>query len=342
MKIDIKTLFFRSVFWCFLIVFSQQIAAQTNSSATFPEQKLGVKPPELKGYDKLTDKELEEGWVRLFDGISLYGWSVLNGKFDVQGGLLVNDPNQAGVIRCTSSFVNGLFKAERRKGDDDEWTPISMSSQASDSATAGNWNITLESGQFRDVKFLPSNMKPIFDGKTLKGWKINSNSKPEFKAKIESGTIRLTGGLGSLESEEKYADFVLQLEYKTDKPVNSGLFFRCIPGELMNGYECQIFNHPPEGDYKKFMGTDTGGIFRRQVGRNVGAKDGQWNYLTIFVREDKVSTWVNGIQVADWQDQRNPDPNPRKGRRIEAGTLQFQGHDPETDILIRNIRIGIM
>lgn len=334
--------FVRISILCLLLGFSRHAFAQIETSSAFPEQKLGVKPPVLRGVAKLSEKELQEGWIRLFDGVSLYGWSVLNGRFDAQAGLLINDPNHAGVIRCTSSFVNGRLHAERRRSNDDDWTTISMSSQAGDTALAGDWDITLESGQFRDVKFLPSNMKSIFDGKTLKGWKVNQNSKPEFKAKVESGAIRLTGGLGSLESEGKYADFVLQLEYKTEKPVNSGLFFRCIPGELLNGYECQIFNNPPDGDYKKFMGTDVGGIFRRQVGRNVGAKDGQWNYLTIFAREDKISTWVNGIQVADWQDQRDPDPNPRKGRRVKAGTLQFQGHDPETDILIRKIRIGVM
>jgi hypothetical protein len=183
--------------------------------------------------------------------------------------------------------------------------------------------------------FKPTKMKSIFDGKTLTGWKTHGPTK----AVVENETIRLTNGFGSLEYEGKYGDFVLQLEYKTDKPVNSGVFFRCIPGEMMNGYECQIYNKPPDEDYRKFIGTDTGGIFYHQVGRNVGAKDGVWNYLTIAARGSRMATWVNGIQVTDFDDIRAPHPNPRNGRRVEAGTIQLQGHDATTEIWFRNIRI---
>ncbi len=57
--------------------------------------------------------------------------------------------------------------------------------------------------------------------------------------------IRLgcTGGKGQIESKGQFADFVLSLQCKTNKAgLNSGLFYRCIPGELMNGYESQIQN----------------------------------------------------------------------------------------------------
>ena len=50
-----------------------------------------------------------------------------------------------------------------------------------------------------------------------------------------------------------------------------------------------------------------------------------------------VSTWVNGYQVTDWTDTRKSDPNPRKGLRLEAGTLMIQAHDPTTDIFFRNL-----
>ena len=107
----------------------------------------------------------------------------------------------------------------------------------------------------------------------------------------------------------------------------------------MNGYECQILNNPGAKDYESFIGTDTGGIFRRQVGRNVGPKDGEWNYLTIAAKGARMATWVNGIQVTDFEDERAPHNNPRNGKRTEAGTIQFQGHDEGTEILFRNIRI---
>ncbi len=48
------------------------------------------------------------------------------------------------------------------------------------------------------------------------------------------------------------------------------------------------------------------------------------------------------LRVADWTDTRKPDPNPRNGLRLEAGTIQIQGHDPTTDLSFRNLRIGEM
>ncbi|MDR0870466.1 MAG: DUF1080 domain-containing protein [Planctomycetaceae bacterium] len=273
----------------------QSTAAQTD--AAFPKQEPGTKPPVLTGFTQLSEKELQEGTILLFDGISHYGWK------------------NAAVKDGTLTFKGQLADS-----------PLYFFGSKE---VAGRWK--------ENTRFTPKT-QPIFDGKTLNGWKIQGKAA----AKVENGAIRLTGGSGSLESEGKYADFVLQLEYKTDKPVNSGVFFRCIPGEVMNGYECQIFNNPPADDYKKFIGTDTGGIFRRQVGRNAGAKDGVWNYLTIVAFSDRIATWVNGIQVSDFQDDRKKDANPRKGLRTDAGTIQFQGHDATTDILFRNIRIGTM
>ncbi|MDR3234024.1 MAG: DUF1080 domain-containing protein [Planctomycetaceae bacterium] len=267
------------------------------------------KPPVLTGFVPLSESELQSGIIRLFDGISAYGWKnaeVKNGKLTYTAAIrpdsLEDSPVRFFLPRNT--IINSLLN-----------------------------DITLDNSKYR-----PSNAAAIFDGKTLGNWKIIG----DVKAAVEDGTILLTGGSGSLESAGIYGDFVLQLEYKTDKPVNSGVFFRCIPGEKMNGYECQIFNHPPDADYEKYIGTDTGGLFRRQIGRNAGAKDGVWNYLTVAARGNEFASWVNGLQVMDFKDERKADVNPRKGLRTEPGTIQFQGHDATTEIQFRNIRIALI
>ncbi len=319
---------------CFVLSCSLLFA----EDAAFPSQDLGSKPPVLEGTATLSEAELQEGWILLFDGVSVFGWTPLEGTFDVRDGLLVNSPPKAdSVLRFNVRFASSTISGERRRAEGDSpWTPFSLSMETNNLRQSGVTDISLESGQYRNVKLLPKEMVSLFNGKDLTGWKVY----PEAKASVENGVMRLVGGSGSIETTEVYDNFVLQLEYRTDKAVNSGVFFRCVPGSKMDGYECQVFNNPPDGDYKKFIGTDTGGLFRRQVGRNMGPKDGQWNYLTIYADDSKFATWVNGIQVTDWTDQRDPDKNPRKGRRIEAGTIQFQGHDPSTDIRFRNIRIG--
>lgn len=54
---------------------------------------------------------------------------------------------------------------------------------------------------------------------------------------------------------------------------------------------------------------------------------------------ESIAAWVNGIQVSNWYDDRSPDENPRKGLRLDAGTIMIQGHDPETDALLKQISI---
>ena len=280
----------------------------------------GGKTEIITEFTPLSEDELKEGMIRLFDGFSTFGWKgdeaakVENGLLFYVGKKFEDTPT---CFFDVSSKNREWFEAK----SDDGLYP------------RGVVSVVVQPGKMEG-------MSSLFDGKTLDGWTIRGDAE----ADVKDGVIRLTKGSGSLESEGKYGDFILQLEYFTPerpegKGVNSGVFFRCIPGQTMNGYECQILNKPSAEDYAKFIGTDTGGIFRRQVGRNVGPKDGEWNYLTIAARGTRMATWVNGIQVTDWNDERKPHENPRNGCRVEAGTIQFQGHDAETEILFQNIRI---
>ena len=86
----------------------------------------------------------------------------------------------------------------------------------------------------------------------------------------------------------------------------------------------------------------TGGIFRRQDARRVVADDEAWFHKTIIADGPHMAVWVNGYQVSDWTDDREPDPNPRRGLRTESGTIQIQGHDPTTNLSFRNLQIAEM
>src|SRR5262245_31659661 len=83
-----------------------------------------------------------------------------------------------------------------------------------------------------------------------------------------------------------------------------------------------------------------GAIYRRQPARKGVAKDGEWFTLTVVAHGRHLATWVNGIQVADWTDNRKPADNARNGFRAEKGPVSIQGHDPTTDLSFRNIRYG--
>jgi hypothetical protein len=218
----------------------------------------------------------------------------------------------------------------------------------------------------RDVKLKPQGLRSVFNGKDLTGWKKYTGDEKRAKTEFsvnKDGELTLKSGPGDLQTEGRYADFILQIESKTNgKHLNSGVFFRCIPGDYQNGYEAQIHNgwdankekeytideydpktNEPKGKQKiKSHALDygTGAIYRRIPARKEVAKDNEWFTMTIIAEGRHLATWVNGIQVVDWTDNRPLKDNPRNGCRLEKGPISLQGHDPTTNLNFRNIRIA--
>src|SRR5579862_640211 len=56
--------------------------------------------------------EAAQGWIRLFDGQSLFGWSSPSGTWKVNEGALVSEAVQQGWLRTTSSFSDFDLKFE--------------------------------------------------------------------------------------------------------------------------------------------------------------------------------------------------------------------------------------
>lgn len=191
---------------------------------------------------------------------------------------------------------------------------------------------------FRNIKLRPLGLAPLLNGKDLSGWKDHPMSKSKF-AVTEQGELNVKDGRGCLESEQAFGDFALQYECRTHAPnLNGGIFFRSIPGELMNGYEMQVHNGFKDGDRQKPVDHGSGGIFRRAPARLVVANDDEWFHAALVADGPRMAAWINGYPVTAWVDERKPDANPRNGLRLEAGTLQIQGHDPTTNISFRNLR----
>ena len=190
--------------------------------------------------------------------------------------------------------------------------------------------------EFKNVKLRPLKAKMIFNGEDLDGWKEYPDMASSASVSPE-GFLKLKGGKGMLESSGHYGDFILQFDAITHAAhSNSGVFFRSIPGEEMNGYESQLQNGHPN---PKELMPRTGSLVRRKLARTMAAADFEWFTETIIAEGPHFAVWVNGYLVADFVDRRKPDKNPRRGLRTEAGSIILQGHDANTEVSFRDIRV---
>ncbi len=360
--------------------------------------------------NELTQQQINDGWISLFDGETLFGWQPTNHvDWRAADGTIRATHGEQGWLMTTSQFadyeLHVEFKASattnsgvflhstrpptnphrncyeiniapannpfptgslvaRHKGEpvaesNQAWRSLDITLQGDqivvkvdgrtvskyvDPHPLGRGHIGLQFRKgdiaFRNIRLRPLGTKPIFNGRDLTGWNTDRADASRFEV-TPAGELRVLDGRGQLESNQSYGDFVLQLECLVDgEALNSGVFFRCIPGDFMMGYECQIQNGMIDGDPTKPADCGTGGFFRRQNARRIVARDREWFAMTLIAGGSHMAAWVNGQQVSDWTDPRAPNENPRRGLRLEPGTIAIQGHDPTTDLRFRNLRVG--
>jgi len=196
----------------------------------------------------------------------------------------------------------------------------------------------------RNIRYRPRGLSPLFNGKDLSGWKQFTANPKQAKSKFtvtKEGWLNVTDGPGDLQTEKQFADFVLQAEcISNGKHLNSGIFFRAIPGDYQQGYEAQIQNGYKNDDRTKPTDYGTGAIYRRQPARKVVSNDNEWFTMTVIAQGNHIATWVNGYQVTDFTDTRAANDNARNGSKTGPGAISIQGHDPTTNLSFRNIRIA--
>ncbi|MEX1229939.1 MAG: DUF1080 domain-containing protein [Planctomycetaceae bacterium] len=362
----------------------------------------------------LAADEIADGWISLFDGVSLMGWET-NGETDwqvVDGTIVSAAGNPPGLLLTPVPFADYVFRVEakvaeggnsglflrtvkkptdpavdcyelnicdthpafatgslvaRTKPDrevkgDGRWLPIEVRMEGSRVTVTMDGeralDVTAETAQpasgfiglqmnegrieFRNLAIKPLGLETIWNGADLVGWRIVPESKTEFA--VEDDELRGRGGLGFLETEQTWGNFILQFAGKVNVASdNSGVFFRSQTGtdaKAYNGYELQIQNDVKDGDVAQPANFGTGAIFRRAEARRVTSKDFEWFYATLAAHESQFMVWVNGELVTSWKDDRTADENPRKGLRLEAGHLAIQAHDPTSDVSFRDLKIA--
>lgn len=182
---------------------------------------------------------------------------------------------------------------------------------------------------------------PIFDGKTLNGWK---NAYTWGESKVVGNEIHLTGDKKFFVCTEKsYSNFVFEGEVLLPPgKANSGFMFRAnVEPNKVYGYQCEV-----DGDAKRAW---SGGLYdegrrgwfispikgnpeseKAFADRAKGAfKRDDWNQYRITCVGKKIKIEVNGVAVTEIEDDKDA-----------SGPIGIQHHGEKGQTYkFRNLRI---
>jgi hypothetical protein len=193
------------------------------------------------------------------------------------------------------------------------------------------------------VAFAQRGWTSLFNGKDFTGWKIGGNQKT---FQIKDGALVANGPVahafydGPFKNHD-FKDFELMVDVMAAPNSNGGIYFHTEYQETgfpKKGFEVQVNNTYQRDPVK------SGSLYHV---KDVGVddikgltKDNEWftehiivkgNTVTIKLNKKEVVKWV---QPADWNGGKEG-----PGRVLSHGTIAFQGHDPNSTVYYKNVRI---
>jgi len=178
------------------------------------------------------------------------------------------------------------------------------------------------------------------DGSSLDGW---AGAAANYE--VKDGAICCKPGKGGvLHTKDKYADFVVRLEYKLPPGGNNGLAIR-YPGNGDTAYtgmcELQILDDTSD-KYAKLdpRQYNLSAYGMTAVNRGYLRPVGQWNYAEVTVKGSTIVAELNGTRVLD-TDLSKVDKfmanTPHPGKDNKEGYFGFAGHGDA--VSFRNVHI---
>ena len=163
---------------------------------------------------------------------------------------------------------------------------------------------------------------PLFDGKTLEGWEQHSWTA-EYRVQdgaVVGKTVPNTGN-SFLCTAKKYSNFILEVEFKVDPSMNSGIQFRSnyyteeteveingkkkkFPAYRVHGYQFEIDPSPRAYTGGVYDEGRRGWLFdlKDNEAARKAFKQGEWNQARIECRGNSIKTFINGVPAADFTD----------------------------------------
>ena len=172
----------------------------------------------------------------------------------------------------------------------------------------------------------------LFDGKSLKDWKVNENPATFT---VADGAIVAHGDRSHLfydgpVMDHNFKNFEFKAKVMTTPGSNSGIYIHTAflaEGFPPKGYEIQVNNS--HTDWRR-----TGSVYGFQDIKVPPAKDDVWFTVTIIVNKNKIVVKINDQTVNDF--------TAGEGSKLSSGTFALQGHDPNSKVFYKDIMVKLL
>lgn len=155
-----------------------------------------------------------------------------------------------------------------------------------------------------------SGWRELFDGQTLEGW-VQRGGRAEYR--VENGEIVGATRPGQPNSflctVREYGDFELDLEFKVDPALNSGIQVRSharADGKTERVYGYQVEIDPGPRSWTGGVYEEAGRGWLADMSTNPDARaafvQGEWNHFRIECAGPVIRTWINGVPAAELTD----------------------------------------
>jgi hypothetical protein len=178
--------------------------------------------------------------------------------------------------------------------------------------------------------------KQLFDGKTFNGWKKAEEHPDTWK--VEDGALVAHGDrchLFYVGDEKPFKNFHLKVEVMTLPHSNGGIYFHTkyqASDWPRGGFECQVNN--THSDWKK-----TGSLYDVVNVANSLSQDNKWWTQEVIVEGNQVTVKIDGKICLQYIEPPGAQPGKTFERKLGEGTFALQGHDPNSTIKYKNIRV---
>lgn len=161
--------------------------------------------------------------------------------------------------------------------------------------------------------------KSLFNGENLNGWTIHGTEKWYVEDGLLISESGPDGQYGYLTTDATYKNFELTVDFKQEADGNSGVFFRSdIEGTTISGWQVEVA--PPDlhtgGIYESY---GRGWLIKPDPAKEDVLNFGEWNTLKIKVQGDHVTTWLNGVEMVDFTDEKIGQANGKIALQIHDG-----------------------